>query len=242
LVVDSNPQHDLWADWQYMAKRGLWPGFDVLMHDPVDEQGNITAPIDLSSQRHRQFIIYDTSQYVQILTTRWAWTHCHVMIVPITPDTAELRNVRLGEQIYRGMPEPRGPLIFMPCKARVLRNSMTQRRMQDFLAISARHGCVVPEFPQEYQIPESELMGIQECRWIYAETHFNGVLKRVPDEFIKKVDLTFAWIRHAIQNHYGPFPVPRLREINLMAGRDAILSELKSELESRQRESAMVQV
>jgi hypothetical protein len=41
-VVDSNAQHDLWSDVQFLAGRGITPRFDVVLHDPLDADGNQT--------------------------------------------------------------------------------------------------------------------------------------------------------------------------------------------------------
>ena len=38
-VVDSNAQHDLWSDVQFLGTKGLTPRFDVILHDPLDPKG-----------------------------------------------------------------------------------------------------------------------------------------------------------------------------------------------------------
>ena len=140
VSIDSNPMHDLWKDHQSLAQQGIWPRFEVIPHDPLDPHGNQTETLDVSSQRHRDFIVYDTSQYVQLRTTRWAWTYCNLMILPVCPYAAQIPNYMEALQLYLALPAPRAPILVLPCRVRVLKNSIPQRRLEDLLTFLAEAG------------------------------------------------------------------------------------------------------
>ena len=94
-----------------LLNREFGPVLKLLAHDPLDPHGNQTDTLDVSSQRHRDFIVYDTSQYVQLRTTRWAWTYCNLMILPVCPYAAQIPNYMEALQLYLALPAPRAPIL-----------------------------------------------------------------------------------------------------------------------------------
>jgi hypothetical protein len=238
VAVDANQMHDLEADHAFIERQGLWPRFDVISHNPLRPDGNQTEALDASGQRHRDFIIYDTAQYVQLLTTRWAWSYCHLMILPVTPSAAQTRNYFEALQLYAAMQKPRAPMLVLPCRARVLRNSAAQKKMEDLLEDLRNHGCIVPRFPTPYMIPESELVLVQDTRWIFSETEYDGKKKVLPRELLVRMDISMAWIRSEIESLYGPFPSPRFRALDLN-DRTGMMTQLSKEhAERRAQRSA----
>jgi cellulose biosynthesis protein BcsQ len=238
VAVDSNPMHDLWKDHQTLAQQGLWPRFDVIAHDPLDSHGNQTELLDVSTERGRDFIIYDTSQYVQLRTTRWAWSYCNLMIVPVCPYAAQMPNYMEALQLYLALPAPRAPILILPSRVRVLKNSIPQRRLEDLLSFLAEQGCIVPPFKAQYQIPESETIACQDTRWIFSETLYEGKKRTLHPDLITRVDISMAWIKMEIERIYGAFPTPRLAPVS-MNHRDEMLSQLTSEY--TQRNSAQLE-
>src|SRR5208283_2000676 len=91
---------------------------DVVLHDPLDADGNQTPLPDLSSQKDRQILIWDTSQYVQLRTSKWAWQNCHAMILTVSPQISQVRNYLQAIQLYQHMPGRRGPYWFSPAGQR----------------------------------------------------------------------------------------------------------------------------
>jgi hypothetical protein len=238
VAIDSNPMHDLWKDHQTLGQQGLWPRFDVIAHDPLDSHGNQTEGLDVSTERGRDFIIYDTSQYVQLRTTRWAWTYCNLMIVPVCPYAAQIPNYMEALQLYLALPAPRAPILILPSRVRVLRNSIPQRRLEDLLSFLADQGCIVPPFKAQYQIPESETIACQDTRWIFSETLYEGKKRTLQPDLITRVDISLAWIKMEIERIYGAFPMPRLVPVS-MNHREEMLSQLASEY--TQRNSAQLE-
>jgi hypothetical protein len=242
-VIDSNAQHDLWSDVQFLATRGLTPRFDVVLHDPLDADGNQTPLPDLSAQKERQILIWDTSQYVQLKTSKWAWQNCHAMILTVSPQISQVRNYLQAIQLYQHMPGKRGPLLVLPCRAKTLNNSAVQRDFQQVLRFLEEQGCVVPKIRGEYiapdqLIPESELMSLQHTRWIYDEREFGGATKRLTDVFIRKTLLSMTWIRAELEAAFGLFPVPKLKPVLPdPTNREGIMSVLRAEF--AQRKEAM---
>jgi hypothetical protein len=238
VAIDSNPMHDLWKDHQTLAQQGLWPRFDVIAHDPLDSHGNQTELLDVSTERRRDFIIYDTSQYVQLRTTRWAWSYCNLMIVPVCPYAAQMPNYMEALQLYLALPAPRAPILILPSRVRVLKNSIPQRRLEDLLSFLAEQGCIVPPFKAQYQIPESETIACQDTRWIFSETLYEGKKRTLHPDLITRVDISMAWIKMEIERIYGACPTPRLVPVS-MNHRDEMLSQLASEY--TQRNSAQLE-
>jgi len=243
-VVDSNAQHDLWSDVQFLAGRGLTPRFDVILHDPLDAEGDQTPLPDLNSQRNRQFLIWDTSQYVQLRTSKWAWQNCHAMILTVSPQMSQIRNYLHAIQLYQHMPGQRGPLLVLPCRARTLNNSSVQRDFQQVLRFLEEKGCVVPKIQGQYMepdhlIPESELMALQHTRWIFDEREFGGSVKRLSDTFVRKTVMSMTWIRAELESVFGFFPAPKLQPlIPDPIYRDHIMTVLRSEFAQRQQAMA----
>jgi hypothetical protein len=235
VAIDSNPMHDLWKDHQSLAQQGIWPRFEVVAHDPLDPHGNQTDTLDVSSQRHRDFIVYDTSQYVQLRTTRWAWTYCNLMILPVCPYAAQIPNYMEALQLYLALPEPRAPILILPCRVRVLKNSVPQRRLEDLLSFLAEQGCIVPPFKGHYQIPESETIASQDTRWIFSETVYEGKKRVLHPDLITRVDISLAWIKMEIERLYGAFPAPRLAPVS-MNHREEMLGQLAREFAQRNSE------
>jgi hypothetical protein len=240
-VVDSNAQHDLWSDVQFLAGRGMTPRFDVILHDPLDADGNQTPLPDLSAQKDRQVLIWDTSQYVQLKTSRWAWQNCHAMILTVSPQMSQIRNYLHAIQLYQHMPGRRGPLIVLPCRAKTLNNSSVQRDFQQLLRVLEEQGCRVPKIQGQYMeadqlIPESELMSLQHTRWIFDEREFGGVTKRLTDVFIRKTVLSMTWIRAELESTFGFFPAPKLQPlIPDPIYRDHIVTALRNEFMQRKK-------
>jgi hypothetical protein len=238
-VVDSNAQHDLWSDVQFLATRGVTPRFDVILHDPLDADGNQTPLPDLSSQTDRQVLIWDTSQYVQLKTSRWAWQNCHAMILTVSPQISQIRNYLHAVQLYQHMPGRRGPLLVLPCRARTLNNSSVQRDFQQVLRVLEEQGCRVPKIQGQYMepdqlIPESELMSLQHTRWVFDEREFSGITKRLSDAFIRKTVLSMTWIRAELESTFGFFPAPKLQPlIPDPIYRDHIMRALRNEFAQR---------
>jgi hypothetical protein len=232
VAIDSNPMHDLWKDHQSLARQGIWPRFEVIAHDPLDPHGNQTDTLDVSSQRHRDFIVYDTSQYVQLRTTRWAWTYCNLMILPVCPYAAQIPNYMEALQLYLALPAPRAPILILPCRVRVLKNSVPQRRLEDLLSFLADQGCIVPPFKGHYQIPESETIASQDTRWLFSETVYEGKKRLLHPDLITRVDISLAWIKMEIERLYGAFPAPRLAPVS-MNHREEMLRQLAREVAQR---------
>jgi hypothetical protein len=228
LVVDSNPQHDLWSDHEFLMQKGIYPRFDVKVHDPLDSKGDQTSRLDLRDQQHRDFIIFDTSQYVQLRSTAWAWTHCDLMLMPVTPNTTQRRNYDTALQLFHAMPGKRPPFVAVPCKVDVLKNSTPQKQLEDMLLYLDSNGCITPSFDSGNQIPQSQLMACQDTRWVFSETEFNDKPKILPREFLMKVDITLCWIRSLIEASYGHFPPPRLPVLHFYE-KDAVLKQLRAE-------------
>jgi hypothetical protein len=123
LVVDCNQQHDLVVDYMTLTNRGVYPRFDVLMHTPLSPEGLPAAPLDLKVAHHRDFIVFDTAQFVEFPTTRWAWANCHLMLVPVTPHTSQRHNYQTAIRLFHALPGQRPPIAAVPCKIDVLKNS-----------------------------------------------------------------------------------------------------------------------
>ena len=240
-VVASNAQHDLWSDVQFLATRGVTPRFDVVLHDPLDSDGNQTPLPDLASQKNRQILIWDTSQYVQLRTSKWAWQHCHAMVLTVSPQISQVRNYLHAIQLFQHMPGQRGPLIVLPCRAKTLNNSSVQRDFQRVLRFLEDQGCKVPKIQGQYfepdqLIPESELMALQHTRWIFDERDFGGVTKRLSDVFIRKTLLSITWIRAELESKFGFFPRPKLTPLSLDPNnRDQTIAALRTEFIERQK-------
>jgi hypothetical protein len=243
-VIDSNAQHDLWSDVQTLAQKGLTPRFDVVLHDPLDAEGNQTPLPDLGAHRDRQILIWDTSQYLQLRVSKWAWQNCHAMVLTVSPQMSQVRNYLYAIQLYQHLPGQRGPLIVLPCRARTLNNSSVQREFQQVLRFLEEQGCLVPKIQGEYMepdqlIPESELMALQQTRWVFDETLFGGVMKRLSDTFIRKTVLSVTWIRAELESRFGFFPAPKLQPlIPDPIYRDRIMSVLREEFAQRKESLA----
>lgn len=215
LAVDTNSQHDMWADVQHLAKRGITPRFDVVMHDPVDEQGDQNPLPDFGAYAGRQFVVYDTCQFLQFRVSKYAWKHCHAMILTASPQMAEVRAFQSGLQYYQQLTDGAGgPFLVLPCGVPVLKNSATQQAFEDLLRFLEQQGAHIPKvggryFSQRELIPHSDLMSFQHTRWIFDERAQGRRLKAVSDDFIQRVLLHFLWIRRTLEAHYGPFPPPR---------------------------------
>ncbi len=215
-VVDSNAQHDLWSDVQFLAERGLTPRFDVIVHDPLDADGNQTPLPDLGGQRDRQFLIWDTSQYVQLRTSKWAWQNCHAMILTVSPQMSQVRNYLHAIQLCQHMP--------------------------GFLE---EQGGVVAKIGDQYMepdhlIPESELMALQHTRWIFDERDFGGSLKRLSDTFIRKTVISMTWVRAELERTFGFFPTPKLQPlVPDPINRAQIMSVLREEFARQQQVQAL---
>ena len=234
LVIDSNPQHDLWSDHQFLMQKGIYPRFDVLVHDPVDSKGDQSARLDVRDQVHRDFIIFDTSQYVQLRSTAWAWTHCDLMLMPVTPNTTQRRNYDTALQLFYAMPGERPPFVVLPCKVEVLKHSTPQKQLEDMLLYLNTKGCVTPNFDSSNQIPQSQLMASQDTRWVFSETEFNDKLKVLGREFLMKVDINLCWVRAMIEVSYGAFPAPKLPVLDFY-NKDQVLRQLKLERDQKMR-------
>jgi hypothetical protein len=228
LVVDSNPQHDLWSDHEFLMQKGIYPRFDVKLHDPLDSKGDQNSHLDLRDQEHRDFIVFDTSQYVQLRSTAWAWTHCDLMLMPVTPNTTQRRNYDTALQLFHAMPGQRPPLVVVPCKVDVLKNSTPQKQLEDMLVYLNTKGCITPSFDSSNQIPQSQLMACQDTRWVFSETEFNDKPKILGREFLLKVDISLSWIRSLIEVTYGRFPAPRLPVLDFY-DKNRVLKQLSAE-------------
>ena len=237
VVVDCNQQHDLYLDHAALMGKGIYPRFDVIVHTPLSPTGDQNAKLDLRDQGHRDFIIFDTSQFVEFRATAWAWTHCDLMLMPVTPNTTQRHNYDTALKLFFAMPGQRPPIAAVPCKADVLKNSTPQKMLEDMLLFLSSQGCRVPPFASAYHIPANPMMAAQETRWIFSEVEFNERMKRLAPEFILKVDLTFSWLRTILEEHYGPLPPPRLPEIDFSKGRE-VLKVLAQECKARMVQGA----
>lgn len=239
VVVDSNAQHDCWADAEYLATQGITPRFEVVQHDPLDADGNQAELPNLEPYRDAQFLIYDTSQYLQLRSSKWSWQHCHAMILVTSPQMSEVRNYLTAIHLYQHLPGERGPLIVLPCMARVLHNSTVQREFNKVLEELEKQGCVIPRIGgellrQNEMIPESELMSLQSTRWIWDETVIGGAKKRVSDDFIRRVVTSMTWIRFVLESTFGHFPAPRLPVLTPdPVNREFIIDTLRKEFQQR---------
>jgi len=213
VAVDLNPQHDLWADHSILMEEGIYPRFDVVKHDIVDPNGNLTGMPDLSPYADYQFILYDTCQFFNFPIIRYAWQNCHFMVAPYTPDCADLKNYATAIYYYRHLPEPRGPVAIFPTKTKILKNSAAQAKMEDAMQLLGATGCEVPPYAQSYMMEYNDLMSAQDTRWVYSRTMFQGKEKAVRQAFLDKVDLNLCWLVSVIEKHYGPLPEPTLSRI-----------------------------
>ena len=237
LVVDCNQQHDLVVDYMTLTNRGVYPRFDVLMHTPLSPEGLPTAPLDLKLAHHRDFIVFDTAQFVEFPTTRWAWANCHLMLVPVTPHTSQRHNYQTAIRLFHALPGRRPPIAAVPCKIDVLKNSTPQKMLDQTLLFLKDQGCLVPPFGSGFQVPNNPTMAAQETRWICGETSFNGHTKRLPEDFLLRVDLTFRWLLDVIENHYGRLPSPKLPPLPVLKPQE-VLKALSREQSQRAAASA----
>ncbi|SRR6266481_2525860 len=240
VVVDANPMHDLQRDHQVLEADGIWPRFDVVSHDLLTVDGNQAEDLNVSSQRHRDFIIYDTSQYVQLRTTKLAWASCNLLIVPVTPSAQQMRNYLEALQLHNAFPGARPPLLVLPCRVTVLKNAVAEKRLELLLEHLKDHGCIVPTFPREWRIPDNDTLKAQDTRWIFGQLEFDGKKKILSQDFLRKVIVSLVWIRSEIERIYGPLPAPKLRPIGT-DDRTEMLARLLveyAERTGRQRESA----
>src|ERR1700759_3460604 len=99
LVVDTNPQPDLAADYDWLMGEGIYQRFEVRVHDPIGLDGMPTTRLDLSSERARDFIIYDTCQFLQLEAMRFTWANCHVRMAPVPPRGAKMPSQRRASRI-----------------------------------------------------------------------------------------------------------------------------------------------
>ena len=234
LAIDTNAQHDLFKDWHDITLDGLWPRFEVIWHQPFDKNDEQAPLLDLTPHAHRQFIFYDTGQYYQLKTTRWAWMNCHALILPVSPHMDQLGNFENGIETYLALPGKKGPIIVLPCQAKVLKNSKAQERFQDILPKFEKMGCSVPKrvngafYGQRDMVPLSEMGGLFTNRWIFAEATFGGALKRHSNDFILRVQMNIAWIRGELESVYGWFPEPKLPPIDTR-NREEMLRILRAE-------------
>jgi hypothetical protein len=241
LVVDANPMHDLLKDYQVLEADGIWPRFDVVSHDLLTVDGNQADDLDLSSQRDRDFIIYDTSQYVQLRTTKLAWAGCNLLILPITPSAQQLRNYLEALQLNNAFPAPRPALLVLPCRCTVLKNAVAEKRLELLLEHLKDQGCIVPPFSREWRIPDNDTLKAQDTRWIFSQLEFDGKKRVLSQDFLHKVIVSLVWIRSEIERIYGRFPAPKLRPIGT-DDRTEMLARLAVEYferTGRQRESAV---
>ena len=228
VAIDSNPMHDLWKDHQSLAQQGVWPRFDVIAHDPLDPQGNQTDTLDVSSERHRDFIVYDTSQYVQLRTTRWAWTYCNLMILPVCPYAAQIPNYMEALQLYLALPSPRAPILVLPCRVRVLKNSIPQRRLEDLLDFLGNQGCIVPPFKGHYKSQRAKQSRLRILDGFLARQSTRAKKRALHPDLITRVDISLAWIKMEIERLYGAFPAPKLLPVS-MNHREEMMSHLARE-------------
>ena len=242
LVVDTNPQHDLAADYDWLMEEGIYPRFDVRVHDPIGLDGMPTTRLDLSSERGRDFIIYDTCQFLQLETMRFTWANCHVMLAPVTPNCAEIRNYQNALRLYWALPGRRGPVIMLPTGVSPLKNATADLTLQQVLRRLGKEGCEVPDFGVGNMIDDNPLMRAQLCRWMYSERTVDGQTKSPKDHFLMKVNLSFRWVRYVIEKNYGNFPEPRLPVIfqetqRLVTAEDrkAMFARLRAEAIDRSR-------
>jgi CobQ/CobB/MinD/ParA family nucleotide binding protein len=242
LVVDTNPQHDLAADYDWLMEEGIYPRFDVRVHDPIGVDGMPTAPLDLSSESSRDFIIYDTCQFLQLETMRFTWANCHVMLAPVTPNCAEIRNYQNALRLYWALPGRRGPVIMLPTGVSPLKNATADITLQQVLRRLGKEGCEVPDFGIGNMIDDNPLMRAQLCRWMYAERAVDGQTKSPKDHFLLKVNLSFRWVKYVIEKNYGNFPEPRLpvifqegQRMVTADDRKAMFARLRAEATNRRR-------
>ena len=234
LAIDTNAQHDLFKDWHDITLDGLWPRFEVIWHQPFDKNDEQAPLLDLTPHARRQFIFYDTGQYYQLKTTRWAWMNCHALILPVSPHMDQLGNFENGIETYQALPGKKGPIIVLPCQAKVLKNSKAQERFQDILPKFEKMGCSVPKrvngafYGQRDMVPLSEMGGLFTNRWIFAEATSGGALKRHSNDFILRVQMNIAWIRGELESIYGWFPEPKLPPIDTR-NREEMLRILRAE-------------
>jgi hypothetical protein len=165
------------------------------------------------------------------------------MIMTVSPQMAQVRNYLQAIQLYNHMPGNRGPLIVLPCRAKTLNNSSVQRDFQQVLRFLDEQGCKVPKtrggyFEPDQLIPESELMALQNTRWIFDEREFGGATKRLSDVFIRKTLMSMVWVRGELEAKFGYFPKPKFQPYSPdPSDRDELISMLRSEYEKRHENS-----
>jgi hypothetical protein len=146
----------------------------------------------------------------------------------------QLGNFENGIETYQALPGKKGPIIVLPCQAKVLKNSKAQERFQDILPKFEKMGCSVPKrvngafYGQRDMVPLSEMSGLFTNRWIFAEATSGGALKRHSNDFISRVQMNIAWIRGELESIYGWFPEPKLPPIDTR-NREEMLRILRAE-------------
>ena len=154
------------------------------------------------------------------------------MILPVGPYAAQIPNYMEALQLYQALPGPRAPILVLPCRVRVLKNSVPQRRLEDLLTFLGEQGCIVPPFSGQYQIPESESIASQDTRWIFSETVYEGKKRTLHPDLVTRVDISLAWIKSEIEKLYGAFPAPRIAPVS-MNHREETLTQLAQEFTQR---------
>jgi hypothetical protein len=122
----------------------------------------------------------------------------------------------------------------------VLKNAVAEKRLELLLEHLKDQGCLVPPFPKEWRIPDSDTLKAQDTRWIFSQLEFDGKKKILSQDFLRRVIVSFVWIRSEIEQIYGPLPAPKLRPIGT-DDRTEMLARLgveHAERTGRQRESA----
>ena len=242
LAVDTNAQHDLYTDYEDIKLNGYWPRYEMVKHHPFTRERQLAPVFDFQSHMQHQFIVVDTSQYLELPTTLWAWKNCDALILPVSPKIAQVGNYKTGIQSFRVLNGERKPIIVLPCSARVLRNSKLQERFEWVLRAFKNEGCLVAcsqdgqIYTQDHMIPESEMMGIQENRWIFSETQVGGVKKRLSEDFVLRVIFQMVWIRAQLEEFYGFFPKPKLKPLSVGSRFDeraTLLEDLRREQATR---------
>lgn len=230
VAVDLNPQHDLTADYAVLLEQGIYPRFEVVSYDVLQ---NGRVGFDLREYAGYDFIVYDTPQFVRFPAIEFAWANCHMMLAPFTPDCADLKNYVSGVKQYRALPGERGPIVCMPCKVSKLKNSLALESLNDCLSMMREMGCETPNYPQAFMVDYNQAVALQNTRWVFGKRVFRGVERSVTKKFLEVLDLNLDWLVMILRTYYGPLPNPPLPVIPRNKP-DEVRARLVEEFKERQ--------
>lgn len=206
LLVDLNPNHDSFANWTTMGLRKE----DCLFHCVKDD-----ATVDRvrKYQEHSQydFVIFDTSQYLQSPGNLYAWKSAHLMVTPIKDDASDFDNFRASLAYYltarKGTP---APIAILPSLiAPSLPNDKGRVKFARLLTQLKTAGAHVPPFSRDFYLDNNQTVRTLDVR--YPWSTFDG---KVSEKFLGKLDYNMKWLVEVMEAHYQPKPAPRAQRLS----------------------------